>query len=485
MTTFTKATSIIISLALLFALGACSEDNNMDGSSDRISAPDYYTDVRPIITQTCIKCHTEEGVGWSMEDPEETYERYPIIAHMVTSRQMPPWLAELHIQEYVGDLSLEEDVIEIFTEWRDAGFPRGEPRPDPDTRPDPEGLFPADLSLELLPGRSYTPDYSMADDYRCFIVDWPLEEPGYVTGFRLAPGNLRLAHHSIAYVVEPELVDRYRELEEEEEGPGYQCFGNAVPDRLWMDNNELMAYESRYPGGVEELDDGISLLAVWTSGMWGDVFPEGTGILVEPGTALAIQMHYFTGHAPGEADTDTQLHLQIAERVERPAFFSQLDRMDWLPVFGPPSLIIPPGDTPTTYEVTRNFEFWRSFAADLTDVEEEYIDALEVHSAHLHMHALGRSGDITLIDPVGRSETLLSVPRFDYNWERNFFLTEPKVVPRDEMATTSLRLRCTYHNDTEDTVYGGWGAFDEMCMNFSYIAVQERAPETASMSSGH
>ena len=84
-----------------------------------------------------------------------------------------------------------------------------------------------------------------------------------------------------------------------------------------------------------------------------------------------------------------------------------------------------------------------------------------------------------------RSETLLSVLRYDYNWERNFFFTEPKVVPRDEMAATSLRLRCTYHNDTQNTVYGGWGAFDEMCVNNSYIAVQKRAPETASTNSGH
>ena len=494
MTTSTKALPIIITLALLFAFGACSDDNEINNDTveaasaavahDRTTVPDYYTDVRPVIVETCMACHTDEGVGWSMEDPEEAYERHPLIAHMVTSRQMPPWLAEPHVQEYVGDLSLDEDVIEIFAGWRDAGFPRGEPRPDPETRPDPEGVFPADLSLELLPDGSYTPDPSMVDDYRCFVIDWPREEPGYVTGFRLAPGNPRLAHHSIAYVVEPELVDRFRKLEQEEERPGYQCFGDAVPDRLWTDDDEREVYEARYPGGVEELRDGSWLLAQWVTGMWGDVYPEGTGIRVEPGSALAIQMHYYSGDAPGEADAGTQLHFQVAERVERPAFFLLQDRMNWLPVFGPPSLIIPPGDTPT-YEVTRDFEFWRSFATDLTGVEEERIEALEVHSAHLHMHAFGQSGEITLVEPDGRSETLLSVPRWDYNWERNFFFTEPKVVPRDEMAATSLRLRCTYHNDTQETVYGGWGAFDEMCMNFSYIAVQEGAPETASTNSGH
>ena len=452
------------------------------------SAQDYYTDVRPVLVETCMGCHTDEGVGWSMEDPEETYERHRLVTHMVTSRQMPPWLAEPHVQEYVGDLSLDEDVVAVFAGWRDAGFPRGEPRPDPETRPDPEGVFPADLSLELLPDGSYTPDPSMVDDYRCFVVDWPREEPGYVTAFRLAPGNPRLAHHSIVQVVEPELVDRFRELEEQEEGPGFQCLGPAgIPDRLLYEEDEREAYEARYPNGVNEIRDGSWHLATWATGIWGDVFPEGTGIRVEPGSALAVQMHYYTGHASGEADAGTQLHFQVAERVERPAFVLLQTRIQWFPLQAPdqkPSLVIPPGDTPT-YEVTRDFEFWRSYAADITGVEEERIEALEVHSAWLHMHTFGQSGEITLVDPAGRSETLLSVPRFDYNWERNFFLTEPKVVPRDEMAATLLRLRCTYHNDTQDTVYGGWGFSDEMCNNFSYIAVQEGAPESASTNSGH
>jgi len=50
---------------------------------------------------------------------------------------------------------------------------------------------------------------------------------------------------------------------------------------------------------------------------------------------------------------------------------------------------------------------------------------------------------ITLVDSDGRSETLLSVPRWDFDWQRDFTFTEPKVVPRDEMAETALRLRST------------------------------------------
>lgn len=445
------------------------------------SAQDYYDDIRPVLVETCMRCHTDEGVGWSMEDPEEAFERRRLIAHMVTTRQMPPWLAEPHVQAYVGDLSLDEDVVATFDAWRDAGYPRGEPRPDPEVRPEPEGAFPADLSLELLPDGSYTPDPSMEDDYRCFLVDWPREEPGYVTGFRVVPGNLRVAHHTVTYVVEPELVDRFRELEQEEEGPGYQCFGDVVPDRL-REDDEREAYEARYPDGVDELHDGSWWLAHWAPGMWGFDFPGGTGVRLEPGSALGVQMHYYTGDAPGEGDAGTRLDFRVSERVERPAFVLPQSRPRWLYADENGSLIIPPGDT-TTYEVTYDFGAVRRYAAERTGVEEKRIEALEVHSANLHMHAFGHSGRVTLVDPDGRPETLLSVPRWDLRWQRDFTFTEPKVVPREEMEATSLRTRCTYHNPTEEPVHGGFGSYDEMCFNFPYIAVREGAPETRSTSS--
>lgn len=445
------------------------------------SAQDYYSDIRPVLVETCMKCHTEQGVGWSMEDPEETYERRHLIAHMVTTRRMPPWLAEPHVQEYVDDLSLEEDVIADVAAWRDAGFPRGEPRPDPEVRPQPEGSFGADLSLELIPGGYYTPDPSMEDDYRCFLIEWPLDDPGYVTGFRVVPGNLKVAHHTVVYAVEPELADRFHELEELEEGPGYQCFSAGVPDRL-LEEDEREAYEARYPDGVEELLDGRWWLAHWAPGMWGNSFPEGTGILVEPGAVLAVQMHYYTRDAPGEADAGTRLDFQVADRVERPAIHLPQSRNRWLYGEENGSLVVPPGDT-ATYEVTDDFAFLRSYAADLTGVEENRIEALEVHSANLHMHAFGHSGQISLIDRDGKPETLLSIPRWDLRWQRDFTFAEPKVVPRDEMEETTLRLRCTYHNATDEPVYGGFGSFDEMCFNFAYVAVRVGAAETAAAGS--
>ena len=85
------------------------------------SAQDYYSDVRPMLVENCVGCHNEAGIGWSMEDAEATYEEHHrMIARAVTAEMMPPWLADKGHQEYLGDLSLSDDVIGMVAAWRDA-----------------------------------------------------------------------------------------------------------------------------------------------------------------------------------------------------------------------------------------------------------------------------------------------------------------------------------------------------------------------------
>ena len=50
--------------------------------------------------------------------------------------------------------------------------------------------------------------------------------------------------------------------------------------------------------------------------------------------------------------------------------------------------------------------------------------------------------------------------------------TEPKIFRGDAVDELTLTVQCTYENKTDQIVYGGTGSFDEMCFNFSYIAVQ-------------
>jgi hypothetical protein len=57
------------------------------------------------------------------------------------------------------------------------------------------------------------------------------------------------------------------------------------------------------------------------------------------------------------------------------------------------------------------------------------------------MHLRGRDFRFEALYPNGRTETLLEVPRFDFNWQYDYRLLEPKPMPR------GTRICCTAHYD--------------------------------------
>jgi hypothetical protein len=462
------------SLALVFAAGALAV------APGTAAAQEFYADIQPLIQRHCMGCHGATGPGWNMSDAGATYERRQLIAGMTLQRLMPPWLAEPGHQQYVGDMSLTEEELDLIRRWRDAGFPRGRRANDVAHQDHMwahghHHAFTPDLTLEVLPGSSYLPSQDNPDDYRCFVVEWDRTEPGFVTGFRARPGNLQVAHHVVVYAIAPELVERFRELDAAEEGHGYQCFGGALPDRLGR-RADREAYEAKHPGGMRELNMGNYWLAHWAPGMDGHVFPEGTGIRMEPGAGLVVQMHYYSKDAPGQADSGTTMEFMTARTVDRPAIHLAQTRNEWLVGEQTGSMVIQPG-TRATYQLSDELVQLVPMIARLTGVPQDRIEALEIHSANLHMHAHGHSGKITLTNQFGRREVLLSVPRWDLRWQRDFTFEEPKVFGVRQLRGVALNVECTFHNRTDQVVYGGYGSFDEMCFNFAYIAVRPTAQD--------
>ncbi len=260
----------------------------------RAQQPTYYQDVRPVLVENCLRCHDGKGAAWSMADPEATYDRHRRIARAIMERHMPPWLAEGGHQEYVGNPMLEQYILDVVQGWRDGGYAKGTPVPDKAITTtttamygDGHGAFNVDVSLDVLPDGSYLPNPRSSDDYRCFVVDWTEKNESFITGFRAVPGNRKVAHHFVVYAIAPAMADRFRELDDDEDGAGYQCFGGAVPDRLG-DRANRAAYEAKYPDGVRELNRNNFWLAHWAPGMDGHVFPEGTGIRMQPGSVLVV-----------------------------------------------------------------------------------------------------------------------------------------------------------------------------------------------------
>ena len=436
------------------------------GSPAAIADVEFYSDVMPLIDANCVTCHSNDGISFSFEDADETYNYRAVIALAVANGSMPPWLAEPGHQSYAGDYSLTAEQKGLVAEWAAAGFPRGEEKAL--VAAEAEGrIFDADWTVDILQQGPYLPDQVNKDDYRCFIVDWPYDTDKYVTGFMAEPGNTRIAHHLVAHMIEPESVQLLKTLSEEEEGQGHQCFGGPLPDRIGDIRAQV---EERFPGEWDKLANENYWLTHWAPGMYGMAFPEDTGILMRPGSAVVVQMHYYSGFAPGESDFETKMHFQVTDSVKKPSFNHPLTKNRWLAGEGNGSMQIAPGGT-ETYEVDVGFDNLASYGAAVLDIDREEVSAIELHGANVHMHAFGASGSASLIDRNGRKETLLNIPEWDLAWQRDFMFTEGKTIAQSDFDRTKLVVECTFHNDTDDMVYGGYGSDDEMCFNFSYMSV--------------
>ena len=62
-----------------------------------------------------------------------------------------------------------------------------------------------------------------------------------------------------------------------------------------------------------------------------------------------------------------------------------------------------------------------------------------------HMHMRGKSFRYDLVYPDGKRETLLDVPNWDFNWQIDYLLQEPKLAPKG----SSLYCEAHYDNSVK------------------------------------
>ena len=393
------------------------------GKSDVPGGPSYYADVKPILDANCVNCHVDGGVApfplvsWEQVEPMKAQ-----IADAVATRRMPPWLAAPGCTDYRDDLSLTEAEIAAVTGWAETGGDEGDPDDDPRVAPEQDRtLSRVDVSMSMR--SAYTPVQS-PDDYRCFLFDWPETESTFITGFRPVPGNTQVVHHVVAYLSPPEQADAYELLDAAEEGEGYTCFGGpgvgAQEDAQWL-------------GG-------------WAPGGASGDFPNGTGIAIEPGSKIVLQVHYNTDTVEPAPDL-TQLDVMISDEVESPAMIQPWANPLWLDT---EVMEIPPNSTDTVHGFT--YEMWQPF---------------QIHTANLHMHTRGTSARLWIDRVDGTQDCMLDIPRWDFGWQRTYVFAEPKQIEVGD----SIHVECHWDNPTDTPIYWGEGTGDEMCLGtmlFSY-----------------
>ena len=174
---------------------------------------------------------------------------------------------------------------------------------------------------------------------------------------------------------------------------------------------------------------------------------EGLGTYIPAGGAIGLQMHY-TPFGREVTDT-TQIGLYFYDK-RPPRMLRNSVIMDF-------SIEIPPEKA--NHAETAYLEFPK--------------DA-ELFYAFPHAHYRGQSSTLAIRYPDGREEMILSLPKYDFNWQRAYEFKDPIKVP----AGAKLIARYTYDNSTQNAANPDpskkivWGdqSFEEML----YTAISYR-----------
>jgi hypothetical protein len=146
------------------------------------------------------------------------------------------------------------------------------------------------------------------------------------------------------------------------------------------------------------------------------MLPPGAARKIPAGSTLVWQVHYTP---TGQEETDRSQLALVLYKGKEPPQHNVLTRG-----ISQRRFAIPPGDA--NHQVESSFEF--------------PADAI-LYSFMPHMHLRGKDFQYVATYPDGRSETLLSVPRYDFSWQSTYILKEPQMIPK------GTKIHCTAHFD--------------------------------------
>jgi hypothetical protein len=208
-------------------------------------------------------------------------------------------------------------------------------------------------------------------------------------------------------------------------------------------------------------DLGEGLLGALSPGMTPFIAQPGTAKLIKAGSNIVFQMHY----TPSGKETKDRsiLGLKFAK--------APVDKVVTTTAAWDARFEIPAG--------APNHEVRASWTAD---------QDLDIISFMPHMHLRGRDYTYRAHYPDGRTETLLSVPRYDFGWQVYYYPKKPVRIPKGTRIETIAHYDNSTRNpqnpDPTRPVRFGEQTWEEM-MNgfFDYIPVSR--PATTSGGSGN
>jgi hypothetical protein len=382
------------------------------------SVPTFNKHVVRIFQQNCQTCHHPGDIApFSLMTYQETRPYAHLIKFMTQTRQMPPWKAAEGCGNFEGVRRLTQGEIDTIARWVDAGAPEGNPTDLPAPLEFQDGWAMGEPDLVLTMPQPYTPP-ARAEMYRCFPIPTANNERRWVRMIDVRPGDRATVHHVIAFL---DTNNDSSALDAADPEPGYQCFGG--------------------PGFFT-----TGTLGGWAPGTRPMALPDGVGLSLPANARVVLQVHYH-GHGEEVKADQTQIGVYYADKPVA-------KELRILPLVNN-TFTIPAGES--NYRVDARFTNFLASA-----------HALLVYP---HMHLLGKRMKVEAHLPDGRSECLIDIQDWDFNWQGGYFFKDPVPIP----LFTRLEMSAWFDNSADNPrnpnnppkpVSWGEATTDEMALAF-------------------
>jgi hypothetical protein len=415
-------------------------------------APTFYRDVLPVLQKNCQSCHRPGQIApFSMLSYESTRPWARSIKTKVESRQMPPWFADPRVQEFSNNPSLSDAQVATIVKWVDGGAVAGDRNDAPPEVEWAENGWTVKPDY-VIKGMEYpVPAHTPKDviEWASYYVPSGLTKDTWITSLEIKPSELSVTHHICVTFVEHNPDVKYREL-------------------LWVDRRRDDAGVDLDAKGIGTLEPPGTIRSrpVASSGFNDGCYVPGKSFedyrvydaakLIPAGSDLKFQIHYTPNGRDRRVDIP-EVGVTIAREPPRHTYIT--------------AGISAPGDR-KVFAIPPNDPNWSSPPAQATFTADA-----ELVWMMPHMHLRGKDMTYVLEYPDGRQETVLNVPRYDFNWQLGYSLAKPIKVPKG----TKMIVYAHFDNSPANkfnpapnsTVYMGTMTWEEMMFPFFSVVVDK------------
>jgi hypothetical protein len=450
-----KKLVVLSAVVLLAGLLLFADSSISQASSSKAKPVTYNKDVAKILFNNCVVCHrTTDMAPMSLMEYKEVRPWARSIKEKVVSKEMPPWHADPNHGEFSNDRRLSKDEINTIVAWVDQGAKEGDAKDLPKAPEFNEKWRGGKPDIILTMPNEYTLGAEGPDEYIYAKIPTNFKEDVWVQAVESIPGNRKIVHHIIAFVQPPQ-----REMKKSAFTPTKEMMEKMMANLAFSQEGSLMRTKANAPvfdNGCATAEGGAGIFLDGTgkdesTGMLGgeapgsDVFawPVGAAKKIPAGSTIVLQMHYSRN---GKVEKDrSSVGLYLAKTPPTRELHTQMV-VNY-------HFQIPPGAA--NHEVTSCYTF----------KEDAHIYGLMPH-----MHLRGKDMKMTAYYPDGRSEVLINVPKYSFNWQTNYYLKTPKAMPKgtrvEVVAHFDNSTNNKYNPDPAKPVRFGDPTYDEMMIGF-------------------